>query len=529
MPERNAAVPPVPESKAVSKKKARPSLVWLVPLFAALVGAWVAITRILEEGPKITLVLSTAEGLEAGKTKIRYNGVEVGTINEIRLSDDHRTVVATAEMEPETGRFLVDDTTFWVVSARVSGANVTGLGTLISGSYIGMEIGSSKKARREFVALKDPPVVTRDVPGRYFRLKSPDLGSLDRGTPIFFRRMNVGEVVAYELDEGGKSLTVQAFVNAPYDQYVNANTRFWHASGIDVSLSAAGLSLQTQSVLSVLVGGLAFETPASGPVLPPAEPDTVFTLFKDREEAFKVGAVDPQTYVLVFTESVRGLVPGAPVELRGIPIGEVLAVDAQLDAETFKFSTPVTIVLDPQRLGLEVRDLPPDGDLESVRRKVVDSLVAHGVRAQLQSGNLLTGALFVSFDFFPDAAPATIDWSQEPVRLPTAPGDLEAIEASVVSIMKKIDALPLDAVVSEVRRAIGDLDRMLISAREALDSGKVTIDNAGNLIGPNSTLSAELSASLGEVSRAARSLRVLADYLERHPEALIRGKTEEGN
>lgn len=529
MPERNAAVPPVPASTSVSRKRARPSLVWLVPLFAALVGAWVAITRILEQGPTITIVLSTAEDLEAGKTKIRYNGVEVGTITEIRLSDDHRNVVATAEMEPETGKFLVEDTQFWVVSAQVSGANVTGLGTLISGSYIGMEIGASDKSRRKFVALESPPVVTRDEPGRYFVLKTPDLGSLDRGTPIFFRRVDVGEVTSFELDDDGKALTVQIFIKAPYDQYVTPNTRFWHASGIDVSLSATGLSLQTQSVMSVLIGGIAFETPAAGPALSPAEADATFRLFKDRAEAFKVGAVDPQTYELIFKESVRGLAPGAPVEMRGIPIGEVLGIEARLDAASGEFSTPVTIVLDPQRLGLEVGDIQAGTDRETARRRVVDNLVANGVRAQLQTGNLLTGALYVTFDFFPDAPPASIDWSQQPVRLPTAPGELEAIEASVVSIIKKIDALPLDAIASDIRRAIEDLDRMLVSARGTLDSGKITLDNAGNLVGPNSAFTAELSTTLGEVSRAARSLRVLADFLERHPEALLRGKTEEGN
>jgi len=529
MSERNSEPPPAPPSRSVSKKKARPSLVWLVPLFAALVGGWVAITRILEQGPKITIALATAEGLEAGKTKIRYNGVEIGTITEIRLSDDHRGVVATAEMEPDTDKFLIDDTKFWVVSARVSGASVTGLGTLISGSYIGMEIGGSTKSRREFVALETPPVVTRDKPGRYFQLKSPDLGSLDHGTPVFFRRIEVGEVTSFELEEEGKSLSVQVFINAPYDQYVTPSTRFWHASGIDVSLSAAGLSLQTQSVLSVLIGGIAFETPASGPVLPPAEANAPFTLFKDRAEAFKVGAVAPQTYVLVFKESVRGLAPGAPVELRGIPIGEVIGIDAHVNAETFQFSSPVTVVIDAQRLGVEIHGVQAGADPETLRRKVVENLVAHGVRAQLQTGNLLTGALFVTFDFFPDAPPATVDWSQQPVQLPTAPGELEAIEASVVSIIKKIDSMPLKEIGDDVRKAIEELARALVSARGTLDSGKVTLDNAGNLIGPESALTSELSTTLGEVSRAARSLRVLADFLERHPEALLRGKTEEGN
>ena len=194
-----------------------------------------------------------------------------------------------------------------MVRPRISGANVTGLGTLISGAYIGLEIGSSKETKRDFVALETPPVVTGDVPGRFFVLKTPDLGSLDNGTPIFFRRLQVGQVASYELDKDGKFLTVKVFVRAPYDQYVNPNTRFWQASGIDVSLSASGLKVQTQSVLSILIGGIAFETAATGPVLPPAEANTVFTLFSNRAEAFKPAARNPQTYQLIFKESVRGL------------------------------------------------------------------------------------------------------------------------------------------------------------------------------------------------------------------------------
>ena len=521
MAERDQGVAPIPESRAVRQERRRPSLIWIVPLFAALVGAWVAVTRILSEGPEITIVLPTAEGLEAGKTKLRYNGVEIGTVAKIHLTDDHRAVVATARMEPDTEAFLVDDTKLWVVRAEVSGANITGLGTLISGSYIGMEIGASTNPRRKFVAETRPPVISRADPGRYFVLKTPDLGSLDRGTPIFFRRMDVGEVTSFELDPDGRSLTVDVFVNAPYDQYVNPNTRFWHASGVDLSLSATGVSLDTQSVLSMIVGGIAFETPVIGPALPAAEARHTFALFKSRAEAFKLGAVDPQTYVLVFTESVRGLSPGAPVEFRGIPIGEVIAIDAQLDAQTGQLSTPVTIVLDPQSLGVKFVDIDPSADRMAVRRKLIEHLVSHGVRAQLQTGNLLTGARFVTLDFFPDAPPVTIDWTQQPVYLPTAPGDLEAVEASLTSLLKKFDAFPIEALGADIRKAMADLDHVLVSARGALD-------NAGSLVGPDSELSADLRSSLGEVGRAARSLRVLADYLEQHPEALIRGKTEAG-
>ena len=527
MPDQPPSLPPVPESRAFSKKRTRLSLVWFIPIVAAIVGAWVAVTRILAEGPKITITFQSAEGLEAGKTKIHYNGVDVGTITAIRLSDDHQNVITTAQMAPKTESFLVDDTKFWIVSPRISGANVTGLGTLISGSYIGMEIGHSKDKRRDFVALALPPVVTGNVVGRFFQLKTPSLGSLDTGTPIYFRQLEVGQVASYDLDKDGQSLTIKIFVSAPYDQYITPNTRFWNASGIDVSLSASGLTVQTQSLLSILVGGIAFETPATGPVLPPAEADTVFTLFHDRAAAFKLSARDPQTYLLVFTDSVRGLTVGAPVEFRGIPVGEVTDVSAQVDTRTFEFSAPVTVVLDAARMGVKFVDLPPGADMAALRRQVIDSLVAHGVRAQLRSGNLLTGALFVAFDFFPDAPPATVEWSNKPVQLPTIPGELQAIEASAASIIKKLDQVPYKQIGDDLRKVMSELDQTLSGARGTLGKADTLVDNAGKLIEPNSVLGAELGNTLQEVSRAARSLRVLADYLERHPEALIQGKPGE--
>lgn len=512
----------VPEARAVPRGRTRLSLVWIIPIVAAVAGAWVAATRILGEGPTITIVLRSADGLEAGKTKVEYNGVQVGTVHEIRLSDDHRRVIATVQMAPDTDEFLVDDTKFWVVRPRITGTNVTGLGTLISGSYIDMEIGESKKSRRRFEELEQPPVVSGDVPGRFFVLETADLGSLDHGTPIFFRHLKVGEIASYELEKDGRSFRVRAFISAPYDQYVTPSTRFWHASGIDVSLTASGLRVETESMASILIGGVAFETPASGPLLPPAAEDAVFTLFQDRTAAFEPAARNPQTFVLVFDQPVRGLAQGAPVEFRGIPIGEVSDITPRLDLQTFDFSVWVTVRLDVERFGVHVTDPGPGLRGQALRRKLIDALVARGVRAQLRTGNLLSGALYVALDFFPRAPAAKVDWAQDPVRLPTAPGQLEALQASAARILDKIDRIPFQEIGSSLQRAISQLDGTLASARG-------TLDNANTLVEPDSVLGQQMESTLREVGGAARSLRLLSDYLERHPEALIRGRPgEEG-
>ncbi len=526
----------VPSSRTVARKHARLSPVWIIPLLAGVVGIWVGINHIRSEGPTITIVFRSADGLEAGKTRIQYKGVDVGTIKNIRLSDDHHSVIATAAMAPRTDEFLVTDTQFWVVRPRISGATVTGLGTLISGAYIGMEIGKSKENKYDFVALDTPPVVSGEQSGRFFVLKTTDLGSLDTGTPVFFRRLQVGEVVSYKLDATGQFFILRIFVQSPYDRYVTPLTRFWQASGIDVSLSASGLSVQTQSLLSILIGGIAFATPSEGAVIPASltSPDTPYTLYANRSQAFEPPPRNPQTYQLIFKESVRGLLPGAPVEFRGIKIGQVTDVRAQIDARTLQFSAPVTIQLDPQRLGVKVLDLKSAADLASIRRRVIDNLVADGVRAQLQTGNLLTGATYVAFDFFPGAPPASVDWSQNPVQLPTTPGELQTLETSAENIVKKLDKMPLDQIGNELRADLATLNLTLGAARTTLTtanstllSARSTIDNANSFLEPNSMQSQELDAALIELTRAARSVRVLADYLERHPEALLRGKKGE--
>ncbi|HTY89385.1 MAG TPA: MlaD family protein [Candidatus Acidoferrum sp.] len=452
-------LPVVPEAQVVSKKRARFSFIWLIPAVAALAGIWIGITTIRNQGPTITIVFRSADGLEAGKTKIRYNGVEVGTLTTIRLSEDYRQVIATAEMSPRTEEFLVKDTQFWVVRPQISGANVSGLSTLISGAYIGMEIGQLKERERHYVALEDAPLETGGVRGRFFILKTPQLGSLNKGSPLYFRRLQAGQVASYELDQTGKFLNVKVFVQEPYDQFVTSDTRFWQASGIDVSLSARGLQIQTESLLSILVGGIAFETPVTdGPRAPAAE-NTVFNLNQDREEAFRPSAVNPQTYTVVFKQSVRGLSVGAPVEFEGIPIGEVTDVQAQFDAKTFEFSVPVTIRVDPERFGVKTLDLAPGEHAVSDRKKLMDTLVSRGLRAQLQNGSLITGSKLISLDFYPDTPPVALDWSKEPVQLPTLPGGIESIESSLVNVSKHIEQIPFKDVGDNLNKTLGDVQQ----------------------------------------------------------------------
>ena len=328
----------LPDAVVAPRKHWSVQLVWVIPIVAALIGGWMAFKAITERGPTITITFRTAEGLEAGKTKIKYKDVEIGHVTTITLAEDRRNVVVTAELTKQAESFLVEDTRFWVVRARIAGGQVSGLGTLLSGSYIGVDIGKSNEERRAFTGLDVQPIVTGDLPGRQFLLKADDHGSLDVGMPVYFRRLQVGEVVAAELDKDGKGVSFRIFVHAPYDEHVTQNTRFWNASGIDVSFDATGLNVRTQSLVSILVGGVAFQAPPEGGVAPAAEANAVFALFQTRDAAMKQPDTIVDNYVLVFEQSVRGLSVGAPVDFRGVMVGEVtrIGVRVRLGQDPFR-------------------------------------------------------------------------------------------------------------------------------------------------------------------------------------------------
>ena len=526
----------VPDAIVAPKSGRSLQLVWLIPLVAALVGGWLAVKSILEKGPAITITFATAEGLEVGKTKLRYKDVEMGLVTGMVLAPDTSHVIVTAELVKEAKRYLVEDTRFWVVRPRVSGGTVTGLGTLISGSYIGMDIGLSGKATDQFVGLEIPPIVTTGEAGRMFTLRSDHAGSLDVGSPVYFRRLKAGQIVSYDLGKDGKGIMIRVFINAPFDKFVNDNTRFWHASGVDVSLTASGMSIDTQSVVSILVGGLAFETPAESADLPPVSAGTEFRLFSQRGEALRNPEMEVMKLAMVFDESVRGLVPGAEVDFRGITVGTVTAIRPHVETDSKNFNIRVYADFFPRRL--RTRSNSKAAQLTNdQRRALVAGMVTRGLRGQLRTGSLLTGQLYVALDFFPGAAKAKprlgarLDDDDLP-EIPTVSSTLLELQEMLSAVAAKIKKFPLEQIGGDVQATLKSATRMMDridaeltpEARAALADVRNAVVSANEALKPNSPLSQDARDAMREVARAAAAFRMLADYLERHPESLISGK-----
>jgi len=452
---------------------------------------------------------------------------------------------------------LVADTRFWVVRPRFAGGNISGLGTLVNGVYISVDVGRSSVERRTFEGLEVPPIVTSDVPGREFVLHADDIGSLNVGSEVFYRHIVAGQVVAYSLDPGGNSVTIKVFIDRPYDAFVTSATRFWQASGIDMSIDSDGVKLRTESLSSILEGGIAFQAlpgataavsvPAATASPPTASIDSVFTLFKDRERAMRPPDTEVRSFVMYFKGSLRGLSVGAPVELRGITIGEVKSLSVEYDRDAGDLRFPVQVDIFPQRIRGRNRrtDRSPgiDDTSETAGRALLDSLVAHGMRAELKTGSLLTGQKFVALDFHTEVPPDHVGWNAEPPVFPTTTtGGLDEIQDSVGSIAKKLDKVPFDQMTARLMTTMATLDDTLKKAdslighfdgtiapqiTSTLVQAQGALQSAKDVLGQNSPLQTDLSTTLLELSRAAKSVSALVDYLERHPESLLRGKPKD--
>ncbi|MGD8519712.1 MAG: MlaD family protein [Desulfobacterales bacterium] len=565
----------VPE--AVVQTRRQISIVWLVPIVALLIGGWLAYKAISEKGPTITITFTTAEGLEAGKTKIKYKEVEIGQVEAISVSQDLTHVVVTAELVHGAEKYLTEKTRFWVVRARVAAGQVSGLGTIFSGAFIGIDPGKGGAPTRQFKGLEIPPVVTTGLPGRHFVLESDRLGSLDIGSPVYYRQIKVGQIVSYQLEKDLKTVNLKVFVHAPHHDLVRKNTKFWNASGLDVALNASGIRIRTQSLVTLMLGGIAFDTPADIKPGDPARENEVFTLYETQDDIYQKKTTELRHWILEFKGSVRGLAREAPVEFRGIKIGEVTDIRAEFDIETLEPRILVFVQTDPEAFKAVGQSfLEPKEEMER--------LVEKGLRAQLKTGSLLTGQLFVDVDFHPDAPPAVVKYDYIYPQLPTIPAPMAMITASLNQLLTKIEKLPLVEIGNSLKNTVQGAERLVNSAElrnammalnqtlqntrkftgnldatitpelhkavvrlnEALENAQMLMQNLnakvtpeinatldqtqktladiGGVVSPDSPIYSELRRALKELADAAKSIRVMAEYLERHPDSLIYGK-----
>lgn len=536
--EPSAPLPAAIAEPVVRKKNpARLSLVWIVPIVAVLIGLSLLVSSVLQSGPRVTIEFRTAEGLEPGKTEVRYKEVTVGRVETVTLSEDRKRVLVGVRLDRSVASIAVEDTHFWVVRPRIGTAGISGLNTLLSGSYIGVDAGTSAKSAREFIGLEAPPFVLRGEAGRSFVLRAGDLGSLDVGSPVYYRRTRVGRVVGYTLDPKSDQLTVQVFIESPYEMLVNPQSRFWNASGLDLTLNTTGVTLNLQTLASVIAGGIAFERPPGSEALPPAPAGAAFTLFHDRKIALAPPDGPPMDVRMVFDQSVRGLAIGAPIDFLGIEIGTVTSMSLQFDAKRKRYPMEVTAQIFPLRLGAirnaMLRDPMPSADADV---RFLRTLVDNGVRGQLRTANLLSGAQYIALDFMANTTPAQLSTSNGAPLIPTVRGTLSELQPQIAEIVAKVSKVPFDEIGRDlgstlkqaqqsIRQLTPEAQRALAEVQRTLQSVQSSVEKLDrNLLDENAPMQRNAEQALAELQRAAQALRTLGDYLQRHPESILRGK-----
>src|SRR5882757_3509208 len=525
-----------------ARVRAQPfSWVWLIPIGAAAIVIWLAWRNLSDRGPAITISFRNVDGLQAGQTKIQHRNVDLGTVESLELTPDMSHVIVHARMTRQATDHLTATTRFAIIAPHVGVGGISGLSTIVSGSYIEMYPGKpGGESKREFVGLDEPPVLPPDSKGRSFTLLANDLGSLTRGSPISYKGITIGEVEDYTLRPNNKGVTVTAFIRSPHEDLVHPQTRFWNAGGVDLTLRSQGLRIRANSWEQLLSGGIAFETPDAVLSKPPSAEGSVFGLYDNRRAADRAPLGPTLVYVADFTGNQRGLDTGTAVELQGIEVGEVTEAHLAYDDRAHTLVTRTTFYVDPERVQISNMSRAADSNQHDAVQQWIEKLVGDGMRAQVSSASFLTGMKLIGLEMVPDAPRAHLERDGDVVKMPSSSsGDLTAILQNLQNVLKNIDRATagpqlghdlqsLDDTLTRLDKVTHDIEpdikSLIKSLRDTADSAQSTLNTIQGLAGNTAPSGTDLPRMMRELTEAARSVRGLADYLDRHPEALIRGR-----
>lgn len=549
---------------ASAHRRRRIPLVWLVPVMTLLIAAWLAWDTYSKRGPTITITFDAGHGLQAGQSQLKFKDVPMGTVKSVAITPDFANVVVTVETTREAEPLLSDKTIFWIVTPQLFAGRVSGLETLVSGSYIGMLPSTEKgKPQTHFVGSQDPPILPVATPGTTFKLQTKRLGSISLGSPVFYRDLEVGTVLGWDLDDMARHVTVHAFVRAPFDKYVHDDSLFWNASGLSIKLAGTGLQVQMESVKALLLGGIAFDT-RPDPKAPVSTAGHSFPLYASHDAAQAAGFGRHLRLMSTFEGSVSGLSVGADVTLHGLKIGEVTDVGLMYDAKIDRVVVPVHYRVEGERVAgiAALKDLPPG--------TVAADMVKRGFRATLQSPSLISGEKVLAIEMVPEAPPAELERDGDVLIVPSSQaGGFDSITRSANELLAKINRIDfgglghtigatfkgLDNTVNgpQLKNTFANLELAMVSVKDAarsLDAGvtpalarlpeisaqlEKTLVQVNHLVasvnsgyGNDSRFNRDMDRLLSQMNDTARSFRALADLLSRHPEALIKGRPSPG-
>ncbi|NRA70678.1 MAG: intermembrane transport protein PqiB [Gammaproteobacteria bacterium] len=487
------------QAKADISTHNRVSKVWLIPLVALCIGIWMVADNYYNRGPLISIEFQNAEGLEAGKTRVKTLNVDIGVVQSVVLNAQRNGVIVTARLNPQARDLLNNNSLFWVVKPRIGSGGISGLGTLMSGSYIEFVPGEGAESPDEFVGLEQEPITPIGVPGIRVSLEGNKGKSVSVGDPVTYRGFEVGRVEQSDFDVKKRIVHYQIFIRAPYSNLVTDNTYFWNSSGVSFEASAQGIKVNLGSVESLISGGVTFDVPDDLPLGEPIENATIFNLYPDKDSVYEQRKYQFKEFVVLFKDSVRGLSPGAPIEYRGIRIGTVTDISLSLisnsDVESSERRIPVVIRIEPARVGM-------NNDLAAVSAiaQQMDTWVAQGLKATLKTGSLLTGSLFVDLDFYPVDQDSVIGLVSNKAVIPSVSGSLAQIEQKVFAILDKFEQMPIDV-------TIDNINQMLSSANVTMGELKKTVAGLNTLLTDKQTqaIPQQINTTLSQLTKMMKS------------------------
>lgn len=510
------------------------SAIWIIPILALAMGMWMLFQYVNSTGPKVTLILPTADGLEVGKTQIKALNVNVGVISEIKLSKRYDHIIATAQMTKDAQRMLREDSLFWVVKPRIGRDGVSGLDTLLSGAYIQLQPGQSTAAQDQFTVMDLPPIAPPDAKGLRLVLTHKEAGKLNVGDPVMYEGFTVGRVETTQFDVTSKSAQYQLFIFAPYDKLVSSGSFFWLNSGVNLQLNAEGLQFSLGSIESLLKGGVTFgllqEDDFGQPV---TEQLTEFRLFDDLKQIHEDMYDDYIEFVMMFDESVRGLKASAPVEYRGLRIGTVSKVPLrtrQSDLDINSNRIPVLVRIELGR----VYDNFNKVDLPTLKSHMQQEF-SKGLKASLKTGNLVTGALYIDTDYFPEEPLETLKEFDGYSLFPTKPGGFAEVQKQVTDLLRKLNGLPMDKTLESLNSTLKTSEKLLASAERLINQSttqNLPADIRASLkqlettlagFGPQSTVYRELETTLDQFNQVMAEFKPVIRTINEKPNALIFG------
>ena len=512
------------------------SAIWIIPIVTAIVGLWIIYSHFADRGTPFTLLAKDASGIVAGKTVIKNRSVDIGIVDEVTLSKDFEKVVIKGRIYNDMEPLLKNDSIFWVVKPEIGRDGVTGLGTILSGVYIELASGNDTHSFKNnpFILSDNPPLSDPSIKGIRVNLESDQSGVIPRGASVMFHGYRVGNVETSEFDVDSRKMKYQIFITKPYDALVTQNVRFWKEGGIDLSLSSSGASLNVPSLDVLMSGGISFDLPDGSKLGAPAEQHAVYKLYEDKKSIQDSQYTEYKEFLIMLSESISGLVEGAPVEYHGIRLGTVSKVPfytAEMLNKTFILNqkVPVLIRIEPDRLS-ELVDEKID-----IATLIMDEQ-KNGLRASLKTSNMFTGALYIDLDFYPELKNkynAKLSTLYGYNTIETTSTGIAQIQAKVMQLLDNFNNLPLNNTMTEFNKSLASTQRLMNSLNQIMASNEMqnmpgdlqetlrTLNETLKGIQPGSELNKQMNESLQKVQQMMDELTPLLNTLNDKSNALI--------